>query len=740
MRPDWQNSHRNFLIPVLTVCLGIWVYSLNPLALDRLRNATFDQYQRWQPRSYVHQPSVTGIQAPETRAVPSVHIVDIDDESIRRLGQWPWPRTRIAELVAKLEAANAAVIVFDFVFADPDRTSPKVMLALWGATPELATALAPLPDHDEALAKVFAKGKVVLAFSAKNPDDDDEADLKAALPSIRARYVEIGGSPLNYLHPLVNPVTPLPQLESVAHGIGAINFFSASDGVVRKVPLVVRKGKDLLPSLDAETIRVLLGETNYRLNTEPGVGLISVGIGHYELPTTPEGEMWVYYTASEDGSVAQETLEHQRYIPAWKILAEDFSAADIKDSIVLIGTSAQGLLDLRFNPLGQFMPGVEAHAQILEQVLSGIALNRPLWAPWLEFFFMVTGGLLVGCVALVTHVMRSFTVCLFVLALLWLGAWEAFAQGGLLLDPAFPSLVMILSYVLSGIVRHLYSERRQRWVKEAFSRYVSPNLVNHLIGSPHALELGGRRQQCSFVFTDLAGFTSLMESMDPADAVAVLNDYLDGMIKVAFSYQGTLDRIVGDAVAIMFSAPVPQSDHQRRALSCALAMHGFAGQYVEMLKARGITFAKTRIGVHTGEVIVGNFGGSTIFDYRALGDPVNTASRLEGANKYLGTLICVSEDTLSGCHGVHARPAGRLLLKGKSKPLLVFEPLTSESERQYDSEAYKTAYELMRTGQAEALVAFEALSVKYPEDPLVALHTQRLRAGVKDDLIVLTEK
>ena len=155
-------------------------------------------------------------------------------------------------------------------------------------------------------------------------------------------------------------------------------------------------------------------------------------------------------------------------------------------------------------------------------------------------------------------------------------------------------------------MRHLSSERRQRWVRQAFSRYVSPNLVTHLLEHPEALELGGRRQVCSFVFTDLAGFTTLMERLDPGEAVALLNGYLDRMIAIAFAHQGTLDRIVGDAVVIMFSAPIAQPDHQRRALACAMEMQRFARKYADDHQARGIPFGQTRIGIHSGEVIVGN--------------------------------------------------------------------------------------------------------------------------------------
>lgn len=243
------------------------------------------------------------------------------------------------------------------------------------------------------------------------------------------------------------------------------------------------------------------------------------------------------------------------------------------------------------------------------------------------------------------------------------------------------------------------------------------------------------------MFTDLEDFTGLMEKMDPAAAVSLLNAYLDRMVAIAFNSGGTLDRIVGDAVAIMFSAPVHQPDHRERAYQCALEMHAFASRYSAELHAKGTPFGKTRIGVHTGEVIVGNFGGSTMFDYRALGDPVNTAARLEGANKYLGTTVCVSEATLSGVNDAVVRTIGRLVVKGKTQALTVYEPvITTNHVPAGRDTAYDAAFALLQQSAAQAPAAFEQLARERASDTLVAFHLARLRAGAVDEQIKLDEK
>lgn len=714
---NWINTRKRhlslsllaqMLVPLLVVVVALLVALWDPIPLQILRNALFDQYQRWQPRVYQEAP---------------VRIIDIDDESLRRLGQWPWPRTRMAELTARLQRANPAVITFDVLFTEPDRTSPKAILDIWQTSANVRKQLLTLPDHDEVLAQVFLRSPVVLGLAL------ERSDRSGLLPDVKAQYVTSGEPPQPYLYAFDGSIKVLPALEAAASGVGAITFIPDADGVIRKVPLLVRVGATLVPSLGAEALRVAQGAKNYvtRTMVPNGVGLSEIRIGAMAVPTTPQGEVWVHYTRPVAG----------RYLPAWKVLAGLVPDADMAGQILLVGTSAQGLMDLRFSPLGSAMAGVEVHAQLIEQLLSGGGLVYPSWATAVQWLMAAVGGLCVGVVALFAGAMVSMLVLGVFLTALWAGVWHLFSQHGVLIDAMVPGATMVLSYVFSGVVHHVLSERRRRWIKQAFSRYVSPNLVSYLIKQPDALELGGKRQDCSFVFTDLTGFTTWLESMDPAGAVNLFNDYLDGMVAIAFSHQGTLDRIVGDAVVIMFSAPLYQPDHQRRALVCALDMHRFSNQYVADLAERGIHFGLTRIGIHTGEVIVGNFGGSTMFDYRALGDPVNTTARLESANKQLGTWMCVSETTLRACPEWPARPIGQVVLKGRTQALQVFEP---QDPQQAEDEPYLAAFTLLKNRQPQALAAFEDLALLRPGDGLVAMHLARLRTGQVGDVMVLSEK
>ena len=716
MKQTFLHSLRYLLVPLLCAAVGMTLLVLDPLPMKALRNTLFDQYQRWQPRVYQDAP---------------VRIVDIDDESLAKLGQWPWPRTRVAELVEKLRNGGAAAIGFDVVFAEPDRTSPAAMSALWGLQGDLAGAVRKLPDHDAVFADSIGQGGVIVGRALQSTKTDgDTAPYTGTLPF---RYVQSGETATALVRRFEGEVSSLPQFVQAAAGLGVLTFAPDSDGVVRRVPMVLSLNGQPVPSLAAETLRVGQDAQNYILKAaETGdIGLAEVRIGNLTVPTTAEGEVWVHYTRPNPA----------RYIPAWKVITGAVDPQDIDGNLILVGTSAQGLMDLRSSPLGIIMAGVEAHAQALEQSILQAGLTRPSWAKGVEAGVLALGALLVGVLALSVRALVGAGVTVALVAAVAYGGWHAFGTYYLLLNVITPILAILLTFMLCSLLHHLSSERQQRFVKEAFSRYVSPNLVQHLVSHPGQLELGGRRQECSFIFTDLAGFTSLMEKIDPGEAVALLNAYLDRMIAIAFSHNGTLDRIVGDAVAIMFSAPVPQEDHRARAIACALEMDVFATQYASDLQARGIAFGMTRIGVHTGEVIVGNFGGSTIFDYRALGDPVNTAARLESVNKHLGTRICVSAHTLSGAADVVVRPVGELVLKGKTKPLEVLEPVTtSEKVPRAPLEEYRAAYELIRQDSPQAVPVLQDLAQRFPQDPLIRLHLERLSAGEHGVVITMTEK
>ena len=698
----------------LLVLVGLLLQE--PLWLQALRNAVFDQYQRWQPRQYEDA---------------AVRIVDIDEESLARIGQWPWPRTYMADLVTSASAGGAAALGFDIVFAEPDRSSPLEVTRHWDLTVAQRAAFMAMQDHDALFAQAMDGGKVVLGFAIRQAAPQPGG--AAAPVPVTAGLVEFGPGAAPHLQPFAAAVAAVPALATHATGHGALAFLPDSDGVVRRVPLLLRVADRTVPSLVSELLRTALGEKNLLVRSTDG-GIQEVRIGEFSIPTTRNGEMWLHYAAASA----------HRAIPAWKLLAGQVPASELQGRILLVGSSAQGLLDLRFGTQGHLVPGVEVHAQALEQILGKHFLHRPAWARVVEALVLLAGAALACAVALSQRPAVAAAVSAVALVAVAGVSWWLFSLHQMLFDPLTPGIGIACAFLVPSVQRHHMSDKRRRWVSQAFSRYVSPNLVSHIVQNPEELVLGGKRQTCSFIFTDLEGFTALMEAIDPAEAVLLLNRYLDGMIDIAFRHQGTLDRIVGDSIAIMFSAPIAQADHKERAVACALELQRFAAAFAQAQQSTGIRFGHTRIGVHAGEVIVGNFGGETIFDYRALGDPVNTASRLESANALLGTRMCISEAVLGRQPATPAvRRVGQLVFKGKTRPLLVFQPANDGLDHPVDLQAiadYERAYALMAARDPQALAAFERLAQTQGAEPLVRFHLERLRKGEDGDIVTFTAK
>jgi class 3 adenylate cyclase len=300
--------------------------------------------------------------------------------------------------------------------------------------------------------------------------------------------------------------------------------------------------------------------------------------------------------------------------------------------------------------------------------------------------------------------------------------------------------ILLKARIRSGLEKKQWSdsERQQRkFIRQAFARFISPAVVDQLVSDPSRLSLGGERKDLTCIFTDLAGFTTLIENLEPPVVLPLLNRYLDGLCKIVLEHDGTIDKIVGDALHAFFGAPVEQLDHPQRAMTCALALAEFADDFANQEIAVELGFGHTRIGVHSGVAVVGNFGGDSFFDYTAHGDVVNSAARLETANKPLGTRTCVSGATASRCPNIEFRPVGKLLLKGKAQEIEAFEPFPKNDSRRAPPDEYDKAFALLQDGKPSALAAFMDLQRAYPEDPLAAFHAKRLSAGESGTVINL---
>ncbi len=417
-----------------------------------------------------------------------------------------------------------------------------------------------------------------------------------------------------------------------------------------------------------------------------------------------------------------------------------------KDKIVLVG-AVLGFEDIHATPfvawkggvLGK-KPGIWIHAQSVAQLLDG--RQSPEVESWWAVFGIILTCAVIGLAlgSLEVNFLIIGAGALVLSAGIVVLGFELVHMGGPLIPVVSPAVALIASLSLTNAYRGLQERQQKQFIQGAFSKYLSPTLLEEIVKDPSKLSLDARRREMSFIFTDVAGFTTISERIGAAELAELLNRYLDGVCRVVFKHGGTVDKFIGDAVFAIFNAPRDQEDHPQRAVACALDIDRFAQEFLLAEQARGGQFGLTRIGVHTGVANVGNFGSEQRFEYTALGDAVNTAARLEGLNKYFGTRVCVSGAMAERVPGQPLRPLGQIVLKGKTEAIPVFEPVTAEEMASERIRRYVAAYELMLAEDPEALAAFEALAVEFPDDGPTNLHLERLSEGEQGARVEMHDK
>ncbi len=638
---------------LLTLLAVLLVHATNPGLFGRLGALVFDFQQQVRPRVETGAPIV---------------IVDIDEASLRELGQWPWPRSDIARIVDRLRELGAAAIGFDIVFAEPDRTSLRQAaetLMQAGASVELPSNFL---DNDEILAAAFARNAVTAGFVLSNETD-------AELPPPKAGFAFAGADPESYLFSFRGGLANLPILNEAAAGLGFYSFPPSPDGIVRTVPIVARGGEHLYPALSIETLRTAQGASSFVIRATGASGEADTGqpamtalrVGAFEVPTGPAGEFRIYYSGIP--SVAR--------IPAARLLDPAASAEygeQLAGALVLIGTSAVGLRDIVATPRSAAVPGVEVHAEIIDQILGGTFLTRPDWAPGAEVFAAVILSAILIVTLVLTGPVIGAVAALVLVAAAGAASWFAFANGQLVLDPILPTIATLGVYVADTALLLLLTDRERQFVRNAFSHYLAPSLVERLAEDPAALALGGETREITLLFSDIRGFTSLSERMDPQDITSLLNRFLTPMTNVLLTNDATIDKYMGDAIMAFWNAPLATPDHPRRACLAALAMLDMLAE----LNRHEETPLKIGIGLNTGVCCVGNLGSEQRFSYSAIGDPVNVAARVEGLTKQFGLQILMSENTKVHASGLALLEVDLVRVVGRGEPVSIFTLLGDE--------------------------------------------------------------
>ncbi len=635
---------------VLIACLALRVADPAPVELTRLK--IFDLYQLASPRVPDKQPAV---------------IVDIDETSLERHGQWPWPRTLIAKLIEQIAARGAVVVGFDIVFAEPDRTSPHLIA---DALPDLSEAVRAeirnARNHDAVLAETLRATRVVLGQSAYNPDKGKER--KGGAP--KASFATMGADPRPFLIPYPDLLPNIPELENAAAGRGMFTVLPDPDGVIRRVPMALLAKGEIVPALGADMLRVATGQTTFLLKSGPN-GVESLVIAGVQIPTDPTGQLWLHFSPHRD----------DRFVSADDVLRGAVKPEQLAGRLVLIGTSASGLLDLRATPLDPAMPGVEVHAQVLESILGRSWLKRPDYAVGAEVVLALVVGLAIIVLVPILGALRVFVLGTCLAALVAGGSWYFFTAERLLLDAAYPLSSSFAVFATMLSVNYFREEAQRQQIRGAFGQYLSPALVEQLAEDPERLVLGGETRQMTILFSDVRGFTSISESYksDPQGLTTLMNRFLTPLSNAIMEHGGTIDKYMGDAVMAFWNAPLDDPDHAVNACAAALDML----QRLEAVNAErereaaeaGQPFIPldVGIGINTGECVVGNMGSDVRFDYSVLGDSVNLASRLEGQSKTYGVRTIIGQSTarLVG-EAMATMELDAIRVKGKNEPETIY--------------------------------------------------------------------
>ena len=696
------------LLSILTVVRG-----LDPAPVRELRSVYFDYLQILKPREYQQLP---------------VRVIDVDEASLAKVGQWPWPREKLAELTTRLTEYGAAVVAFDVLFAEPDRMSPSLLVG------RLAEMNVPVSDvgldslaqlnTDLMFARSMSSVPVVVGIAQANGG-------QSTPPRAKAGFVEIGDQPGLSAPVMSSPSTIVPVLRQAAAGIGAVSVDPKSEGgIVRTVPLIWNTGAGLYPSFSVEILRLALGAGSIVLqgaSDNPGY-METMSIGEFVVPTQPDGQIYVRYRHPNP----------ELYVPAWKVLEPGINpdiAPYIQGNVVLIGTSAAGLVDIRTTSLHEDAPGVSILAQIIEQILSGQYLSRNAFVENAEIVAFVILGAIVLAVMTWFGPMASITAGMFSALIVVAGSWVAFTSYGILFDATFPIVGGFLAFSGLAAYQFIVADRDKRLIRRSFSHYVAPSILDQIERSGHHIALGGINREVTIMFCDIRSFTPLSESMSATDLVALLNRLFTALGAEILDRQGTIDKFIGDAIMAFWNAPFEAENHRELAATAALAMRKALAGFNADKDHRPIA---TAIGLSSGIACVGNIGSRDRFNYSVIGDTVNVAARIEAACRHVEYDILVTETTAAGLAGMALLEAGRLDLKGKSDVTHAFilvgdETLAADPRFVGLRNLHETAIaQIAQQGAVDDALLVECRALGQSIEPGLAAFYDRLPARAKD--------
>jgi len=638
---------------------------------------------------------------------PTVVIVDVDEASVARIGQWPWPRNQLAKLTETLfERYQIKVLGFDMTFAERDRrtgleTLQGLATGVFSDLPGYAERLqeiAPSLDYDAQFAAVLQGRPVVAGYVFKDVATPGNTDRVGLLPKplVTAEAAQILKVPFYRYNGFTANLDVLQQ--AAAYG----GYFDNSqgideDGVFRRVPLLQQFEGALYPSLALEVARVALGAPPVQFVFDPptrtlGNHLEAVRLGSVNVPVDQNAAAFVPYRGPWPSF---------HYISAADVIEGKADASKLASKVVLVGTSAPGLLDLRTTPVGKAYPGVEVHANLVSGILEGRIKHYAAYYNGIHVVMLLGIALILVFAAIKLSPLASGVLAVGLIAgeiLLALALWS---WGNFIIPLGTPIAFTLLLFLLLSFYGYFLENRRARDVSKQFGEYIPPELVDELAANPAAASMEGDKRAMSVLFSDVRGFTTISEKLDSKELTALMNQLLTPLTKVIQSHRGTIDKYMGDAVMAFWGAPLPDPNHAAHALEAGLEMLTALRGLDEAFAAKGWPKLYIGVGINTGEMTVGNMGSEFRRAYTVMGDAVNLGSRLEGLTKEYGVyFICAESTRAAGPADWLYRELDRVKVKGKSEPVAIYEPLGHKdgisAELKSDLSRHRAALKLYR--------------------------------------------
>jgi adenylate cyclase len=606
----------------------------------------------------------------------NVVIVDIDERSLKEFGQWPWQRYKVAQILQNLTDAGAGIIGLDIVFAEYDNSNPAKVLK------ELGMPTDNVQDFDEIFAQTVGTTPTIVGYVFRLEKEDDNAIFDKEAPLLPASFIERNKGSTTGIFEAYSVIVNTDEIQDIAFSSGFFNTVPDLDGIIRNVPLVIRHKNELFPSLAMEMMRASRGESivNVNYSTIEGNGVENIQLGELFIPTDRDARLFVNFRGPS---------RTFKYISATDIINNNFDPKDVEGKYILLGTSAAGLYDLRATPFESVYPGVEVHANVIDNILEGDLIARKFGSFAFDIALLFLVGITLSVIIGFQSAWASMvTLIIYMASLIGFNYYMLFYEYEVH-NILFNVLTLpVFVYMLSLMINYFLEGREKNLIKGKFASKVSPAVMEDLLKHADTDALSGTEREITVFFSDVRNFTNISEAIGNApDLIDFMNTYMDPMTDIVIEEKGTVDKFIGDAIMAYWNAPSNVPDHADRALIATLRqIHALKqlnldirkidkfSRVVEMSDKNGVEPIEIGIGLNTGVAIVGEMGSSNRSDYTCIGDPINLGARLESLCKYYNSKCNISNFTKERLTGDYIyRFIDLVTVKGKSVPIEIWQ-------------------------------------------------------------------